>query len=449
MAFSRTDGAPSREVGGWILCAPGLTSLIRPMELLEPSVLLGRASEIADTLLATAATNDDLSITWHRGFNVRRTPSPDAGIYNGRAGEALFFAALGSATGNNRYLNAARAAIAGVRRAFARPSGVAAMAREYGLGLAGVGSHLYALETIGRLLDDVDIRACARSGVDGLTSELIWADQKLELFWGASGLLLGLLAVADARHDRALALAAQCGRKLVADRTVDDDTGFRAWMSYHGKPASGFAHGTSGIALSLIELHRRVPDPRLLDAVTEAFSFERTLRDPTSGNWFDIKGVKDWQCSWCHGAPGIGFARVAAAHCLGNSTPSEIIDDLFVILHRVAAYPGDMHENLCCGALGRADFLLEAGLRLENEALIGHSHRMVAEVLRRRSGAEFWIPGDREAHLMPGMWQGLGGIGYQLVRMTDPHRFGSVLNQWSTPEMASKVLVRAVAREPA
>lgn len=418
------------------------------MELLEPSLLLGRASEIADALLAAAEKQNDQSITWHRGFNVNRSPSPDAGIYNGRVGEGLFFAALGSATGNSRYQDAARASVAGLRHVFANSSAVASMAREYGLGLIGIGSHLYALETIGRLLEDTEIRACARRGVDGLTSELIWGDQQLELFWGASGLLLGLLAVADASHDRALTLAAQCGMKLVADRTVDDETGLRAWMSYHGKPASGFAHGASGIALPLIELHRRAPDPGLLDAVIEAFSFERTLRDPRTGDWFDIKGTKDWQCAWCHGAPGIGFARVAAVHSLGSSTPSEIIDDLFVILQRVTAYPGDIHENLCCGAFGRADFLLEAGIRLENKALIGHSHRLVAEVLRRRSGAEFSIPGDREAHLMPGMWQGLAGIGYQLVRMTDPHRFGSVLNQWSTPERGTKVVDRTSTLEP-
>ena len=84
-------------------------------------------------------------------------------------------------------------------------------------------------------------------------------------------------------------------------------------------------------------------------------------------------------------------------------------------------------DHLCCGNLGRTDFLLTAGLRLGRPELTGLARDRAATVLARseaRSGFT-WLSGDDSIN--PSLFQGIAGIAYQLLRLAKPAALPSVL----------------------
>ena len=87
-------------------------------------------------------------------------------------------------------------------------------------------------------------------------------------------------------------------------------------------PLTGLAHGGSGIALSLMELHAATGRPEMLDLAREAFAYEDRFYSAARGNWLDVRFPHStdgeepegrFQVAWCHGAPGIAIARLRAA----------------------------------------------------------------------------------------------------------------------------------------
>ena len=81
----------------------------------------------------------------------------------------------------------------------------------------------------------------------------------------------------------------------------------------------GLAHGASGIALALAELGAATGRSDFLAAAKEAVVYERAYFRPAEGNWPDLRsfvqvgptGEAPSMLAWCHGAPGIGLARLA------------------------------------------------------------------------------------------------------------------------------------------
>jgi hypothetical protein len=81
-------------------------------------------------VLAEAREMDDGSLAWGRGYGVDFGAVDDAGIFNG--GEALFFAALFTATGEARWERASLRAALGVRTALSENGGPARLAEGIG-----------------------------------------------------------------------------------------------------------------------------------------------------------------------------------------------------------------------------------------------------------------------------------------------------------------------------
>src|SRR5262249_59276422 len=100
------------------------------------------------------------------------------------------------------------------------------------------------------------------------------------------------------------------------------------------RPATGFAHGAAGIAYALLRLHRQRPDPRLVKAAGEAIAYERANFSAADGNWLDVRAPTDagrsrYRNSWCHGASGIGLARIGA---IGIPTLTDGMQDINIAL---------------------------------------------------------------------------------------------------------------------
>lgn len=390
------------------------------------------ARHIGADLLAAARELPDGSLTWGRGADRRHDPVPDSGPFNGRIGEALLFAALGAATGDTAFTGAARRILLTLQRGLPDGRYRAELAGRCVFGLAGLGGILWALVRIGDLLQSPDLLESAGHLAEAFTPEAIAEDGAFDIIWGSAGAALGLLAFADAGGAGALRRAEQCAEHLLARRSVDPQSGLRAWNTLRPVPSSGFAHGASGIARALLEVHRRTGAPQLYDAALEAFAFERSLYREATSNWEDSRAepedsVQMW--SWCHGSPGIALARLAALGCVRPDDEGEVALDLHSALRSTIAARMPAVDTLCCGTFGRIDILLEAGVRLGNPALVEHARRLAGERLARAAEQGFLLTPSEEIdeHLRPGFWQGIGGTAYALLRLADPERYPCAL----------------------
>jgi type 2 lantibiotic biosynthesis protein LanM len=399
---------------------------------LTPDQLVARATAIAARLRERAICAADGSATWIAPaflVNAERFQLQPVGLelYGGACGIGLFLAAVERVSGGAGYRALAHHAVQPLRRALdARDARVA---RWSGIGAgAGMGGVVYALTRMSELLESPALLDDARQAASLITPERIAADDLLDVVSGAAGAILGLLALYAATDDPATFTAASaCGQHLLATRTPSA-AGYRAWATLDGKLLTGFSHGAAGIAYALTRLHAITAEPRLLEAAAEAIAYEDSVYSPEAGNWPDLRGdgAPAWTVQWCHGATGIGLARLGSLPALASAA---VQDDVERALQTTTAVGIGPIDHLCCGNLGRAELLFAAGRRLARPALVESAGRYAAAVVARaeRVGAYALHPLLPASADGPGLFQGTAGIGYELLRLARPDLVPSIL----------------------
>ena len=167
----------------------------------------------------------------------------------------------------------------------------------------------------------------------------------------------------------------------------------------------------------MLRLYQRVPNERLVESAQGAIDYERANFSAAEGNWLDMRALTDparprYGNSWCHGAPGIGLARAGAA---GISAGMNETRDLRIALEWVERNP-PASDDLCCGKLGAIELMLRGAQALDLSDLKNLAFRRAAAIVE---------PAKRLAH--PGLFVGLAGAGYTLLRLSEPSRLPSVL----------------------
>jgi type 2 lantibiotic biosynthesis protein LanM len=297
-------------------------------------------------------------------------------------------------------------------------------------GAAGLGSCLYALTHIGQWLDRPDFLQMATQLALLITPERVQADRSLDVVSGAAGALLCLLALYQVTADEELLQRAiLCGRHLLEQR-VETQAGPRAWPGSDGIALTGFSHGVAGTAYALLQLFAVTHQREFLDAACEGIDYERSVFVPEAGNWLDFHKVKEaagpYVTSWCHGAPGIGLARLGGLHVL--DTP-EVRRELDVALKTTLAHGLPSADNLCCGNFGRIEFLLAAAQRLGRLDLLERAQKHACMLVHRASqlGDFHLMAGLPRQANNPGLYKGRAGIGYGLLRLAFPERLPCIL----------------------
>ncbi len=383
-------------------------------ERLLDSAILGARD--ATWLGTTVAGDDELA------FQVDPV-GPD--LYMGTGGIAMFLAYLGHLTKEERFSRlaerAARTTRAAIEKDAKRPSG----------GFLGVTSYLYVLSHLAALWNDPSVLPPLGPLLERVTAT-IPDDDSYDVIYGASGAILALLAIYDATGDeRALVTAAAHGRHL-ADHAVHDAAG-TSWTDRVSKRRLlGFSHGTSGAACALLRLARALSQHDVLHADAPIFAalgedalrFERTHFDSEQGNWPDFRSDKKlFIRAWCHGAPGIALARLAAVPLESDEVARREVE---IAVDGLLAAPAREDQSLCHGELGNLMIANDAAKVLKRPDWQERTRHRIGETVRQlrttgpRCGLAF-------ADAVPALMFGIAGIGYALLHFARPDEVPLVL----------------------
>lgn len=361
-----------------------------------------------------------IALDWLGDSEVSNLVAVGPDLYNGVCGIAVFLAAHAAVTGCKSSEELALAAVADLRQNL-RSRNSARMARSLGLGgTNGLGSIVYALAVMAKCLDDDGLLADARAAAELVTDDLIAADKHLDVMGGSAGAILGLLRLhRDTRSDAVLERATRCGEHLLAQPRVGAP-GCRSWGGHGAQAINGMSHGAAGFALALASLATAAGRNELAKVACECVAFENSSYDDAHKNWPDIRTdhVRAWQHKWCHGAPGIGLARIGTAR-RGGLDAELLARDVRNALACIESGEEERVDTLCCGTLASIEFLSEAAAALGRNDLRELASRRLTAVLElaASTGDYRWGVGSKRFHL--GLFRGLAGVGYACLRQVD------------------------------
>jgi len=432
LAFSERDMA--RELGfidsalvrPLAAAAPALPAAAAPV---DAPALRAAAMSLLERLEATAVWGDDGSATWmdamldvtHDCLSWRPL-SPWLG--DGVAGLALVLAAL-----ERSAPTADRLRIRRLRRGAQQhlALGLAQLAVQPLGGVTGAPSVAYALAQVAALTGDSAALELAGRVVAAIPLEAIAADEVFDVVGGVAGTLLCLSSVrriAEARGEAGVAQAATLHIGACAARLAAAGAQARGGLlpTVAGRVLTGLSHGQSGFALAIARLREGDGAAALRPMAHAALAFEREQRDRVAGNWLDLRpDVADpCSCAWCHGAPGIGLVR-AVLRDRGEADPA-LAEDLRMAAQTTAAEPDAVLDHLCCGNFGLVACTQLLAESLDDAGLMAQAEQRAARVLgrARARGGFSMLPGAPGSQQALGLFTGLAGASYALLRLVEP-----------------------------
>jgi type 2 lantibiotic biosynthesis protein LanM len=407
---------------------------------LEPALvtreaLIERALSIGERIEELASWRDGrvgwlaIGLQRERDWSVLPTQTD---LYNGTPGIALFLAMLGAVTGEAHWTDIARAA---VMTALPRLDVQLTSEVPLAIGAIGeIGGMLFTLAHLGALTRDASLFEAAHRLVARMPRH-VEASKDNDVAEGHAGCIFALLALhAASPSNDALRMAERCGQTLRA-RAVARGAGV-AWPSTvpSAEPLAGFSHGASGIALALLRLAAATGDATHRDLAKGAFAYERALFDGRVDNWPDLRAIavpdgasasaveRTFTTQWCHGSPGIGLARLAARELLDDA---RLEDEARAAVRSTLRAGFGLNHSLCHGDFGNLE-LLFAARDLDGAA----SASAFTERLGRACASldrQGPLPGVPLGIETAGLFVGLAGIGWQLLRFAEPARVPSLL----------------------
>lgn len=366
----------------------------------DPGRLLAVACGIADAVISDAY--DDGNVANWLGLEPvderHSTVLPlGAGLATGYPGVALFLAELARLTGVGRYAETAAHAARQLPVLLAALSERPDVAGEIGSGgFVGLGGMAYSAARLAALLGDAALGDCVETAVR-LAGLAVTTETGTGMFDGLAGCLAAMLSVNELTGlPLAAVTARECAERLL---TVPAPT------------RSGFATGAAGVGWALLRFADATADERCGVAGTALLA--RAAQDPTG---------PESAHTWCHGLPGIAAAVADRGESLADPVLATVVD-------RVAAgIPSSgllRDHSLCHGELGRQEVLTIAAAQGRPAALtarIVQAGQLLADLDHR--GPRCGVAGGV---VVPGLLDGLAGIGYGLLRAGFADQVPSVL----------------------
>jgi lantibiotic modifying enzyme len=185
--------------------------------------------------------------------------------------------------------------------------------------------------------------------------------------------------------------------------------------------------------LACADLAQVTGDQRYVDAMLAHWRGERAWFG--SQGWPDLREfdraalssvVPPYPAMWCHGAVGIGLARLVAWKATGQPA---LLADATAALHLaelatsrlLQSVPGDYAANfsLCHGAAGLIELFIVAAGTLSDPFWLSAAAAVVSTGQVHRELGHAWRCGVEPGAEVPGLFLGLAGTGAALLRLAE------------------------------
>ena len=403
------------------------SKLITEQKDIQTELFIKEAEMIGYRLLDQAIYGKHNDATWigldTNYFGQWHVASLEKGLYNGLGGIVLFLSYLNKITQKGEFKELADKALETILNT---PN----FSRDFSSAFFGQASHIYVLSHImglnghnGRIRTTID-QKIAHIGNN------VNEDHYFDLLGGAAGIIQVLLnAYEQFNSEQAIAIAQQYGDHLVHHKIkMKKGVGWPDHTNLSQASLGGFSHGTSGIAWSLLRLHHLTGKEEYLQTALEAIEYDRSLYNEQEQNWSDLRcsHVKsgDFSTAWCHGAAGIGLSRLLYLPYLNDSS---LHQEIQTALTTTADKGMGRSHSLCHGDLGNSELFLKAGLEMNHPDYTHYAQSIGLSVIEEKQEKGHYLTGVSQHLELPGLFLGLSGIGYQLLRLAKPHEVPSVL----------------------
>ena len=222
--------------------------------------------------------------------------------------------------------------------------------------------------------------------------------------------------------------------RKAADRILELKTfaykDYVLWKTMLGIPRilSGAGHGMAGIAEALIAAADMLEDDRYLAAANEALGYEIDAYwryAEKYGTWADLREFPpiSYMHGYCAGAPGTGIMMSRIIDEGRGDFAGTAAHDLAELAHKsVDELPLNPYDHLCCGNAALAEYHLSTGNLDAAGGVLGAMY----EQSRREGGYRDAYSG-KEGSVTASLFNGIGGIGYEMLRYAYPQRVLSIL----------------------
>jgi type 2 lantibiotic biosynthesis protein LanM len=342
-------------------------------------------------------------------------------VYSGDLGILLFLGAADHVLGTDRAADALRR--------FSETVSVLDVDDTVPLGIGnGVGSLIYGCQLLSSFSRDLPWAETVAWLESLVPLSRIEREQEPDLLYGLAGFLLALSRIElreqggrsrtrISRKER-LGKARACLQRLKA--MFDREKG---WVRPNGDSALGFAHGTAGIAFACAEAARAFELDDGWHLAETAVTFEESFFSADAKNWPPTTASANLQMrAWCSGLPGHLLARLALCRGMGKEA------QVAALLDALPTLPG--LDHWCCGAFGVGEIITYAAGILEDPALQQRASSLIQAATRRALESAFFRFSPHLGEnfcLHPGLFRGLAGIGYSLLRVMEPDRLPCII----------------------
>lgn len=288
--------------------------------------------------------------------------------------------------------------------------------------LSGIMGIMYIMELFPDLYDSAVYSSTVKR-----VKELIPATIQFDYMSGLAGIVFFAVQskfMCESDRDSILRL---CGERLMELAKTKDGKTF--WTYFDGNKVTGeigmdlggFAHGSSSLAVAMFLLYKHFSDIRYYEVFERTLLHDRSFYSEEIQGWIDGRNYESGEDSgsWCHGATGVALSRLilVSQGFRDDSIGKELMTAVRQIEKRVG-----YNLSVCHGSLGNLEVLHLLYGRQDSIC-----RRWVNSIAMEISQGKDIICGDDNRNSQVGLFMGLAGIGYQILKFLDWENVPSIL----------------------
>ena len=129
--------------------------------------------------------------------------------------------------------------------------------------------------------------------------------------------------------------------------------------------------------------------------------------------------------SWAHGSAGIGLSRLLISDYFCDDLINQEID---IAINHIKKYSFNKNHCINDGIFGNLEVLYALSKKLKKASLQTNVLKYLNQMIVQKKESENWLCGKNDnSVLLSGMFLGLSGIGYNLLRFADWVNVPSIL----------------------